>query len=67
MEYRKIQHALLTVLEAPNNRKGYLLLKKCYESLGMVENAAALDCLIKKRFGDEDHSASDTGKEQSDH
>lgn len=62
MEHQKIQQALFMILEAPNNRKGYTLLKKYYETIGMLDNANAIESLIEERFGSENHSTFNVGE-----
>lgn len=59
----KIYQALLTILEAPNSKKGYLMLRKCYENMGRKSESDAIKKLITERFGNDDNYPHDFREE----
>lgn len=64
MEQFKIHQALLTILEAPNSKKGYALLVKCYEQMNREEEAKAVRTLIKHRFEENENNDSNNSREK---
>lgn len=46
-----VLRALSSVVSSPDVRRGYEELSRVYQSMGMVEEAGAVDFLISERFG----------------
>jgi len=59
IDWEPALYAFINILENPQTKKGYVQLKKYYSSLGMVEQEAALEYLIDKKFRNVDSSNSD--------
>jgi hypothetical protein len=58
-DYKLALNALIKILENPKTKKGYIDLKKYYESICRKNEVKAIEFLISQRFEVADSTSSD--------